>query len=312
MGTVSTSYIDQVSITHAGNQLLRVNDSAEGMAYASIGTADFKNRSGGTTEYMYDKNGNLSGDYDRNIAWTKYNLLNLPQKVQMGNGDKTEYQYDALGMKRKATYSIALNSMQIPLGATGTATTVHLTIFSEEKSWSRSIPGYMISMYEPDFGSGPLLQSKGSSEDLARQKKERLQGLMKEQGIVEGDWEESSVKHCDITDVSKTISNVSGTINYASETFGWQKLAKYSFHLGVGVDAFSFGKNVVDKYNGKISWGKLGYETVATVAPYIIPEASIVILGGEYTWEVTKYMNWEIQTTVTNMQSPQFWWYLGY
>ena len=36
----------------------------------------------------------------------------------MGNGNKTEYLYDAAGQKRRAAHSVVLNSMQIPLGET--------------------------------------------------------------------------------------------------------------------------------------------------------------------------------------------------
>ena len=42
----------------------------------------------------------------------------MPSKIQFRNGNKTEYLYDAMGVKREAKYSFAMSGIQIPLGAT--------------------------------------------------------------------------------------------------------------------------------------------------------------------------------------------------
>ena len=50
-------------------------------------------------EYTYDENGNLTQDLNRNIKDIQYNFLNLPQRIEFGDGSTTEYLYDADGRK---------------------------------------------------------------------------------------------------------------------------------------------------------------------------------------------------------------------
>jgi RHS repeat-associated protein len=107
--------MDLLTMSYSGNRLTKVSDDA---------TMDFnhphfidRNSSSCPVEYTYDANGNITGDYNKDIAWIKYNLLNLPSKIQFGNGNKTEYIYNASGTKYRAIYSTKLSTMQIPLGA---------------------------------------------------------------------------------------------------------------------------------------------------------------------------------------------------
>ena len=118
-------WIDLLQMSYAGNRLTDVTDSQDGsIVYRPpVGNMDFRGRTGIPEKYLYDANGNQTGDFNKGIAWIKYNVLNLPYKVQMENGNKNEYLYDASGIKRKTTYSVALNAMQIPLGSTGTENT---------------------------------------------------------------------------------------------------------------------------------------------------------------------------------------------
>lgn len=81
-------------------------------------TNDFKDHS--TSAYgecQYDANG-MTSILSKGIAWIKYNSLNLPSKIQFMNGNKTEYLYDASGVKRESKYSYAVTTMQIPWGQT--------------------------------------------------------------------------------------------------------------------------------------------------------------------------------------------------
>jgi RHS repeat-associated protein len=70
--------------------------------------------------YLYDANGNQYADFNKGIAWIQFNSLNLPRKIQVGNGNKAEYFYDATGVKYKAQWGYAATPQNIPLGATGT------------------------------------------------------------------------------------------------------------------------------------------------------------------------------------------------
>lgn len=52
-------------------------------------------------EYLYDANGNLTADYNKQIGAVHYNYLNLPTLVDLGDDNYIEYLYDAAGIKLK-------------------------------------------------------------------------------------------------------------------------------------------------------------------------------------------------------------------
>ncbi len=115
---INHGFIDDLSLTYNGNQLKSINDDA--IQSNVITTNDFldKRDNNYLTEYLYDKNGNQYADLNKGIAWIKYNLLNLPEKIQFRNGTKNEYIYDASGIKRRANYNYSTNTTLIPLGQT--------------------------------------------------------------------------------------------------------------------------------------------------------------------------------------------------
>lgn len=117
-----TQPVDYLEFSLNGNQLHTVNETHSGYPIFSVDFTDRRLSDGGA-EYLYDKNGNQTADYNKKIAWIRYNLLNLQEKVQLSNGNKIDYRYDASGVKRQAVYSYTLNTMQIPLGETTTENT---------------------------------------------------------------------------------------------------------------------------------------------------------------------------------------------
>jgi len=115
-GIQEGSLIDNINNTYSGNQLLKSQDATPNQNFV-LAKNDFKDDNNSlTTEYLYDKNGNMIADANKGIALIKYNLLNLPEKIYFMNGNKIEYMYDATGVKHKAKYTTALNPLQIPLG----------------------------------------------------------------------------------------------------------------------------------------------------------------------------------------------------
>lgn len=120
--------IDDLEAKYSGNQLIKVNEIMLGTEeyYPTASDVDFKDSVREPIEYLYDANGNQTADANKHISWTKYNCLNLPHKLQMRNGDKIAYQYNASRMKKKATYSVALNTMHIPMGETGMENTTNI------------------------------------------------------------------------------------------------------------------------------------------------------------------------------------------
>lgn len=95
--------IDNLVYNYSGNQLINVND-ATGTAYQNNGFSD--NGSNTTNEYLYDQNGNLTKDLNKQIDNIMYSPQNLPHRIDMiaSGQPKILYVYDATGRKlRKQT-----------------------------------------------------------------------------------------------------------------------------------------------------------------------------------------------------------------
>ena len=102
----ATSYglIDNLNLTYNGNQLQAVSDNATNSVYGN--GMEFKDGATATTEYEYDKNGNLTKDLNKNISRIEYNCLNLPSRVTFANGDSIRYEYAADGTKLRTVHTI--------------------------------------------------------------------------------------------------------------------------------------------------------------------------------------------------------------
>ena len=87
--------IDNLSYDYDGNQLIKVDDAAS--------QADGFSDRGSTTnpEYFYDDNGNMYKDLNKEIEQIDYNILNLPERIQMTTGsvNHIDYIYDVAGIK---------------------------------------------------------------------------------------------------------------------------------------------------------------------------------------------------------------------
>ncbi len=114
--------IDDINFEYNGNQLKNAWENLCDQEYINVPVNDFRDKydENITSNYIYDTNGNQYADFNKGIAWIKYNSLNLPQKIQFQNGNKTEYMYDAAGVKYKAKWGYAVTTQNIPLGATTT------------------------------------------------------------------------------------------------------------------------------------------------------------------------------------------------
>ena len=96
--------MDNLKITLNGNQLKSVNDAITTMAYNN--SFEFKNGANATTEYMYDANGNLTKDLNKNITDIQYDFLNLPDTVTFSDGSTISYLYSADGVKLRTIHKI--------------------------------------------------------------------------------------------------------------------------------------------------------------------------------------------------------------
>ena len=101
-GAQEYGLVDNLTLNYNGNQLTKVTDNAAGSAYGN--GFEFKDGTDKETEYAYDTNGNLTQDLNRNIKDIQYNFLNLPKRMEFGDGSTTEYLYDAEGRKLRTVH----------------------------------------------------------------------------------------------------------------------------------------------------------------------------------------------------------------
>lgn len=97
--------IDNLSLTYNGNQLKKVTDQCADLTYA--GAMDFKDGANKTVEYLWDANGNMTRDRNKKIWTIKYNVLNLPERIEYMDGHIVLYTYASDGRKLKTEYQIS-------------------------------------------------------------------------------------------------------------------------------------------------------------------------------------------------------------
>lgn len=92
------------------NKLLQVSETAESKSTDPLqhdGLGDFRDVNNGD-DYSYDANGNLAADANRSITTIGNNwfTINKPLQVELANGNKVTYIYDALGnlLRKKASW----------------------------------------------------------------------------------------------------------------------------------------------------------------------------------------------------------------
>ncbi len=102
---VANSYgiIDKLTYSYSGNKLTQVGDAA---TTQNTGLNDFtdRNKSATTNDFVYDVNGNMVTDRNKQINIISYNYLDLPYILNWQNGDVMQTDYDASGKKWRTVY----------------------------------------------------------------------------------------------------------------------------------------------------------------------------------------------------------------
>jgi RHS repeat-associated protein len=97
--------MDNLKYTYNGNQLLAVKDYISN----ANGLEGFNDGNTTGNDYLYDANGNMVVDKNKNITEITYNHLNLPETVSINDGGvqvgTISYTYDATGEKLEKTVS---------------------------------------------------------------------------------------------------------------------------------------------------------------------------------------------------------------
>ncbi len=93
--------IDDLLYQYQGNQLTSVHDAVVAGGY---GDFDFTDGAFLATEYLYDANGNMITDHNKEVSSITYNHLNLPEHIIFTDGESIQFIYDASGnMHHKIT-----------------------------------------------------------------------------------------------------------------------------------------------------------------------------------------------------------------
>ena len=107
----SYGLIDNLSYSYHGNQLLKVDDAANGPYYQ--GAFHFVDGADEAVEYEYDANGNMVRDLNKCISSISYDLNNQPRKIEYNDGRNASYVYYAEGNKLSVSYNLtAMSSAQ--------------------------------------------------------------------------------------------------------------------------------------------------------------------------------------------------------
>lgn len=99
----SYDWIDKLTYTYNGNQLLSVSDAS---IYAMQGYNHFIDRNAKGADYLYDANQRLITDKNKGVQLITYNPIGLPSAIKWNNGDELELIYDALGNKYQSKFTI--------------------------------------------------------------------------------------------------------------------------------------------------------------------------------------------------------------
>ncbi|UII22646.1 DUF6443 domain-containing protein [Fulvivirga ligni] len=86
----SITEIDDLTLSHNGNALIKVEDDGTEFGYNEHNVSL-------SSEYTYDYNGNLTSDLNNEIVSVIYNYLDLPEEIEFYNGITITYSYDAAG-----------------------------------------------------------------------------------------------------------------------------------------------------------------------------------------------------------------------
>lgn len=113
--------IDDLSFDYTGNQRLSVEDHIQGILdNSSTDFKDYNKKADIAVEYTYNTNGAMTMDLNKGIQNIKYNILNLPQELEIEHPTakaKNYYTYTATGTKLKVVYQSDVLQKEAPSGA---------------------------------------------------------------------------------------------------------------------------------------------------------------------------------------------------
>ena len=137
MGNITSLYrleeagtVNGLDIHYRGNQLLKVTDDNKSF-HGTYDFAIYPDLADSEQEYYYDGNGNETANLDKNIVAVRYNILNLPDTVQFGDGNRIVNYYLSSGIKLGSISRTYTTPLSVPLDKITNSTDP----FVETKEW---------------------------------------------------------------------------------------------------------------------------------------------------------------------------------
>ena len=104
--------LNRLTMTYSGNQLQTATNEADfDPSYSEL---NYPDNSHADKEFFYDANGNLTKNLNKEIVAIRYNILNLPDTIQFGNGNQIINSYLADGRKIKTIYKTYTTNIVVP------------------------------------------------------------------------------------------------------------------------------------------------------------------------------------------------------
>ena len=122
--------VNGLDIHYRGNQLLKVTDDNKSF-HGTYDFAIYPDLADSEQEYYYDGNGNETANLDKNIVAVRYNILNLPDTVQFGDGNRIVNYYLSSGIKLGSISRTYTTPLSVPLDKITNSTDP----FVETKEW---------------------------------------------------------------------------------------------------------------------------------------------------------------------------------
>jgi len=242
MGNVTSIYrknqgtvIDNVTLQYTGNHLKKGTDAAG--ASTLYGITEYTDDADTIPEFYYDANGNLTADLDKNIAAIRYNVVNLPDTIQFGNGRQIINSYDAGGHKLTTQYYTPIGTVIVPKGGIhGGYTTANSVLLLDDYC-------------------GSYLYENGTSASV-----HPLTKILTPEGYV--DMSTSGYPYCyykqDHLGSNREVTSYSGTTGtVVQQTEYYPSGTAYVEGTGVGVQPFKFtGKELIIMHG--LNWQDYG------------------------------------------------------
>ena len=244
--------LDEMNLSYEGNQVVEITDMMGNQdLYDQKEYRDY-NQNG--HDYSYDDNGNMTTDLDRNIVTIRYNILNLPDTVQFGNGAALVNYYTADGKKYGTKYLTPLASVVIPEGATFGHVAGPMPMDSQVSTWQGSLE-----YAGEDFESDTLIRIHKGDFYLDYPEEEFRYYARDYQGNIRTVYGSSALDISRPPRPGGMIEEMSSPILVFSTTRTYQRMQYYPF--GLPYEACYKPEEQPYKYGGKEFIEMHGYDT---------------------------------------------------